>query len=129
MPIGQQILDSVHSKGVRPKINCYGSPRLTGTETVSLSVYSFIFSCKASCVSRSSLRMSAIVRPWYSSCQHQAWRCARNIVFRKPTATSWLKGRQFCVCCLSLKDCRVSVYFVLLVELNIGYLFILYCYK
>lgn len=43
-----------------------------------------IFCASIRAVSSSSCRMSSIVRSVHSSCQHQAWRWARSITFRKP---------------------------------------------
>ena len=46
------------------------------------------------CVSSSRRRISAKVKPWYSSCQHQAWRCARKMVLRR--AARQAEKRQSC---------------------------------
>lgn len=43
-----------------------------------------ILVARASWVSSSSCRMSSIVRPYHSSCQHQACRWARTITFLSP---------------------------------------------
>ena len=55
-----------------------------GMERFKLSIWNWamrLFSSRW--VSSSKRRMSASVKPWYSSCQHQAWRCARRIVLRR----------------------------------------------
>lgn len=50
----------------------------------SLQLYWAIFFARASCVSSSKCRMSSMVRPYHSSCQHQACRWARTITFLNP---------------------------------------------
>lgn len=40
-----------------------------------------IFLASASCVCRSSSRMSSMVKPYHSSCHVHAWRWARTMVF------------------------------------------------
>lgn len=51
-----------------------------------------IFLARASWVSSSSCLMSSMVRPYHSSCQHQACRWARTITFLSPGEKPWQKN-------------------------------------
>lgn len=79
---------SVSADGPETSESCSGSwpaaGPLVSPPPSSLWLYWAIFLAKASWVSSSSSRMSSMVRPYHSSCQHHACLWARTITLRRP---------------------------------------------
>lgn len=63
-----------------------------------------IFWASINCASFSSCRISSMVSPYHSSCQHQACRWARTMTFRKPA-----KPKCPCHQCYELRESMCSV--------------------